>query len=282
MDVSIIIVNYNTFAYTKNAIESVFLKTESIGYEVIVVDNNSPDGSGKLLQECFGDKIVYVQSSENVGFGQANNLGAKHARGRYLFLLNPDTILLNNAVKILFDFLETHEDAKIAGGALCDVNGNPNAGYGYFPTLIMEFLAIGFHRFFKAYYKKRFFSVIPILGNTPFVVDYVSGADMMIEKKAFDELHGFDKDIFMYYEETELQFRAKGKGKRCFIVPNARIIHLEEWTSTEKRAERLKMLSVSKKIFFRKCYGVYGLLMLNIFTFVNRTAHRIFGKGNKL
>jgi len=105
MDVSIIIVNYKTFAYTKDAIASVFEKTEDVAYEVIVVDNNSPDGSGKEIQEYFNDKITFIQSPENLGFGRANNLGAKCSNGKYLFFLNPDTILLNNAPKILFDFL---------------------------------------------------------------------------------------------------------------------------------------------------------------------------------
>ena len=98
--VSIIIVNYNTKDLTKKAIQAVFDKTEGVEYEIIVVDNDSKDGSVEELKKTFQDKIIIIEPKENLGFGRANNLGIKQANGKYVFLLNSDTELINNAIKI--------------------------------------------------------------------------------------------------------------------------------------------------------------------------------------
>ena len=105
MDVSIIIINYNTISFLIDAVDSIFAKTEGIEYEIIVVDNNSNDNSKTIIMEKYGKKVIYLSLPENIGFGRANNEGAKIAKGRNLFFLNPDTLLLNNATKILSDYL---------------------------------------------------------------------------------------------------------------------------------------------------------------------------------
>ncbi|MDR2202246.1 MAG: glycosyltransferase, partial [Clostridiales bacterium] len=100
IDVSVIFVNYNTKDMTINAINSVFEKTEGVSFEVIVVDNKSSDGSLDEFRKVFGSKIKTIDAGDNLGFGRANNLGAAAACGEYLFLLNTDTLLVNNAIKI--------------------------------------------------------------------------------------------------------------------------------------------------------------------------------------
>ena len=104
MDVSVIIVNYNTLELTKNTIESVFEKTIEVSYEIILVDNASTDGSVEFFENNYKDKIILIKNNENLGFGRANNKGIEIAKGKYIFLLNSDTLLINNAIKILFDF----------------------------------------------------------------------------------------------------------------------------------------------------------------------------------
>ena len=106
MDVSVIIVNYNTIELTLNCINSIFTHTLGIDFEVIVVDNNSDDGSGEILR--LDKRIVFIQNLANEGFGSANNIGYRYAKGKYLFLLNSDTILLNNAIKLFYDYAEQH------------------------------------------------------------------------------------------------------------------------------------------------------------------------------
>ena len=127
IDVSIIIVNYNTCELTKQCIDSVFEKTSGISFEVIVVDNDSKDDSIKVLSQ--DSRVNFIESGANLGFGRANNLGIKHSTGKYVFFLNSDTLLLNNAVKKFWDFATTHSSFAI--GALgCQLVDENNQGIG--------------------------------------------------------------------------------------------------------------------------------------------------------
>lgn len=127
MNVSIIIVNYNTKVLLGQCLESVFEMTRDIAFEVLVVDNASSDGSEEYITSKFAD-VVWINSGGNLGFGRANNLGAEHAKGEYLFLLNSDTILKNNAVKIFYDYMQSHKDERIGalGAWLYDDMGGIN------------------------------------------------------------------------------------------------------------------------------------------------------------
>ena len=118
MDVSVIIVNYKTSQLLVQAIDSILDKTEDIVYEIIVVDNHSQDDSERVVHERYGNRVTYLPLAENVGFGRANNEGLRIARGRNILFLNPDTILVNNAVRILSDYLDSHPDTGAVGGNL--------------------------------------------------------------------------------------------------------------------------------------------------------------------
>lgn len=134
MDVSVIIVNYNTLGLTSDCIESIIAQTSTVEYEIILVDNASTDGSKEVFAQ--DKRIKYIYSDRNLGFGRANNLGIREAKGRYLFFLNSDTILLNNAVKLFFDFCEKNPDRKIGavGAVLKDQNQKNIHSYGRFIT----------------------------------------------------------------------------------------------------------------------------------------------------
>jgi hypothetical protein len=130
MDVSIIIVNYNTSELLKDCINSVLKKTQNVKYELIVIDNASSDCSIKMMKNEF-PSIKLIESKENLGFGRANNLGARYATGKYLLLLNTDTLLINNAINILFDFMEKDTKQTIAacGGNLYNLDRTENYSY---------------------------------------------------------------------------------------------------------------------------------------------------------
>ena len=126
--VSIIIVNYNTAELLNDCIDSVQSKTVNVDYEIIVVDNNSEKGSLDHLIEKY-PTVNFIFSEENLGFGRANNLGATKARGKYLFLLNPDTLLVNNAIAILYDFMEVNPESGVCGGNLYKADNSPAISY---------------------------------------------------------------------------------------------------------------------------------------------------------
>lgn len=129
MDVSVIMINYNTFSLTKDALDSIFRETKGIDYEVILIDNASPDGSGDRLSALYGNKIVYLQSGGNLGTSKAFNIALKHASGKYVLWLNTDILLKENFIKKLFDYMESDPNCGICGGNLFNGRGEPTLSY---------------------------------------------------------------------------------------------------------------------------------------------------------
>lgn len=232
MDVSIILVNYNTADLLLACIRSILGKTEQLIYEIIVVDNASSDSSVELVRSKF-PSVKVIANEENVGFGVANNIGVQNAQGKYVWFLNSDTLLINNAAKILHDAIEGYPKAVIAGGNLYDANMKPATSfYQTMPGLWADVDYLFFNIFSKLKYKTNLnfnhsSRIIEVDG-------FISGADLMIERSIFEDIGGFDKDFFMYYEETELTYRIKRLGFKIISVPEAQIIHLEGASETKK------------------------------------------------
>ncbi len=219
MDVSIIIVSYNTCSLLCDCIASVKALTKGCSYEIIVVDNASCDGSVEKVRSMFPD-VTVIASSVNLGFGRANNLGVSHSCGDYLFLLNSDTVLLSDTVTFLHEYMLKNADVYTAGCSLVKEDGcSPNISFGTFPSASMEI----------QYLWSRLFRKSPgvVDMSVPFDVDFVSGADMMIPRSVFERSGGFDESFFLYYEETDLQKRFAAENGRRVIVPGEKIIHLE-------------------------------------------------------
>lgn len=235
MDVSIIIVNYNTLELTKNCIDSVFSLTKCISFEVILVDNASVDGSKSFFEnDC---RIRYIYSNENLGFGKANNLGSRHAKGNYLFFLNSDTYLQNNAIyHIWSDFIKTNNEignVACAGGLLLNPGGEIAHSYGRFLGLwrdVMGFTIaphlIKISKVPKAKLSSSNYNLEKITTDI-FDVDYVIGADLMVRREVAERYGLFDPDFFLYCEETEMQYRYMKAGFRRIVTKNAKIVHLE-------------------------------------------------------
>ena len=224
MDVSIIIVNYNTAQLTLQCIESIYSKTSKLVYEIIVVDNASTDNSVELIRDKFPN-VLLVQSDVNLGFGRANNLAYQSALGNYIFLLNSDTILVNNAIYKLFCFLEANLQITIVGGQLLNKQLFPVHSYSvFFPSISWEVnnLLCGLLSKVKKLCKKR-----QLKYNNYFLVSYITGADMMIRRSVIDKLGLFDPDFFMYFEETEMSHRYSQFNHSIAFFPQAKIIRLE-------------------------------------------------------
>lgn len=259
IDVSIIIVNYNTKDLILQCLQSIFEHTIDISFEVIVVDNASNDGSCDSIKEKF-PQVNLVSSENNLGFGKANNLGARLASGTFLFLLNSDTLLIENSIKILIDFFDKSNDHTIAvvGCKLLDLNKKPHISYGNFPSIYQEIFEYGLFKIFKKYYREKLSP--SIIDNSTEIknVDYIIGADMFFKKSVFDSISGFDEDFFLYYEETEICFRLKKLGYKIVWNPNTSIIHY--LGSSGKSDEKFnywifEQLQRSKNLYYKKCYG---------------------------
>ena len=250
MDVSVIIVSYNTERLLRDCLLSVREQTSGVEYEVIVVDNASGDGSVEMVRNEFSEVRV-LALPENVGFGCANNEGIKVARGRNVFLLNPDTLLVNNAVKILSDFLDTHVEVAICGGNLYGKEMQPIHSYlGHIYSLYTEVDALLGGSLSKWRYGR---SVSFNYTGKPLDVGYITGADMMVKRDVLERCGLFDPDFFMYFEETELTYRVRKVGLRVVNVPEARIVHLEG-QSFQFKERREEMFLTSRKIYYEKIY----------------------------
>ena len=227
MDVSVIIVNYNTKQMTSDCINSVFEHTKDIFFEVLLVDNGSKDGSVELFSK--DTRIHFVESGSNIGFGRANNLGYKHAKGKYIFFLNSDTLLLNNAIKLFHDKMEAlPSNVSCIGTILINKDLENIHSYGEFPTFTRELIYRTFlNKVLKLFgYKSHYYDNPKRRKEQDFEVDFVTGADMFIRRKAFEQCSGFDSDFFMYFEDTDLQYRFKQNGYFQMITQGPSIIHL--------------------------------------------------------
>ena len=253
MDVSVIIVNYNTKELCTNCIQSVIDKTKDVEYEIIVIDNNSTDGSFEAIKSKFPE-VKLINNKENQGFGMANNKGFEQANGKYLFCLNPDTLLVNNAIKILFDFMESTPDCGAAGGNLYDKNMNEAFSFGYGDDIKSLLLR---KTFLKYFYFKEYKKIKNYSKNADRTklqeVNHITGADLMLRKSVIDRVGGFSPKFFLYFEETELEVRIKRAGYKLFFVPDSKIIHLEDKSRNNKR--KTNYFSQSFIEYYRLCYG---------------------------
>ena len=231
--VSIILVNYNTCRITCNCIQAIIQHVKSVNYEIIVVDNQSTDDSAKIIP-TISPKVRYILSPSNLGFGRANNLGAKYANGQYIFFLNTDTQLLNDPFPYFIKQIEQESHAGVIGGLLTSPN-NELSRSGGTTYSITKYLQIAINS-----YKYRFTSkhhnynteVNPLLKVQE--VDYVIGADMFMPRDLFTQIGGFDEHIFMYFEDVELCRRLKNAGYTAWLIQGPQIVHYEGESSSSQ------------------------------------------------
>lgn len=260
MDVSIIIINYNTENLILNCVESIYKNTKDIEFEILVVDNASPK---KPLILPIDKRIKFIQSSDNLGFGRANNLGAQHAQGKFLFLLNPDTVLLNNAVNVLYDYISQRDSVGACGPNLYTEELTSNLSFSVLNTGIWQEF-VDSRGFTKRKFNKTFNDT-----NRSMSVPFVSGAALMVRKKVFYEVGGFSRRFFMYYEDNDLCLSIIRKGFKIVNLPSAKIIHLDGKSFTFKQEREILSLR-GRKIYYIKNYGsLYFYLSCIIFTINN-------------
>lgn len=269
MEVSIIIVNYNTKQLTLNCLRSIISQTKDIDFEIIVVDNASNDNSCAAIKEaCPSVKII--ESKENLGFGKANNVGMEIAKGKYCFLLNSDTILENNAIKYFLDYCEnTEKKIGVLGCILKGQDGQNVHSYGEFLTTKRMLR----HYFNRLILHKTNPLLAPSSVDNPIDVEYITGADMFLPKSVFIDTGGFSPDFFMYYEESDWQKRMERLGYRRLIINGPKIIHLEGGSDPSKSRQwafrRIREFERSSIIYMKRNvprlqYIIYRLVNISI------------------
>lgn len=261
MDISVVIVNYKTYDLTKNCIESVL---EAFDYgdlkgEIIVVDNNSEDGSVERLKETFknNSNIKIIANSANEGFSKANNIGLKEATGEHLLLLNSDTVVEKDTLKSSLDYLKNNPEYSVLGCKILLGNGElDKACKRSFPTpmgALFHFTMLD-----KAFPKSKLFGSY----NLTYLdedeineVDCLSGAFILLDREVYEKIGGLSEDYFMYGEDNDYCYRIKEAGFKTIYYPETQITHYKKssWNG-KKNPEVLKAFYDSMLIFYDKFY----------------------------
>ncbi len=225
-DIAVIIINYNSSEFTIKCIESVLEHTsKSLDYEIIVVDNASEKedhASLKLYVNELGSHIVSLRRSRiNTGFGGGNMHGAQFANAEYYLFLNNDTLLLDDPIKTCFDFMKQQADAAVCGPQIYDEHKKKQLSFDHFTSFAREIFGKQFVQvlFSKPNRRKTYSKPIPI--------DYVNGSFMFFRASDFNALGGFDTNIFLYFEESDICHRLKKKNKNTYFVPSASYVHYQ-------------------------------------------------------
>ena len=289
LKLSVIIVNYNVKYYLDQCIRSVLRAFEEMKEasssdsssassvnedvaEIIVVDNHSADGSVDYLEQRYPQKLFpmvrFVRSAHNLGFARANNIAIRQSRGEYVLLLNPDTIVGEDALKASVDFMDVHEDAGAVGVRMLGAQGRRamESRRGLPTPMVSFFKMLGFcnrwphHRLFGKYYM----GYLP--WDEPSQIEVVSGAYCMLRRKALDEVGLLDEDFFMYGEDIDLSYRVLKGGYHNYYLP-VDILHYKGESTQKSSFRYVHVFYEAMLIFFRKHYsGMTFLLSLPIKT----------------
>lgn len=274
LKLSVIIVNYNVKYYLDQCIRSVLRAFEEMNTpaEIIVVDNHSADGSVDYLEQRYPQKLFpmvrFFRSAHNLGFARANNIAIRQSRGEYVLLLNPDTIVGEDALKASVDFMDVHEDAGAVGVRMLGAQGRRamESRRGLPTPMVSFFKMLGFcnrwphHRLFGKYYM----GYLP--WDEPSQIEVVSGAYCMLRRKALDEVGLLDEDFFMYGEDIDLSYRVLKGGYHNYYLP-VDILHYKGESTQKSSFRYVHVFYEAMLIFFRKHYsGMTFLLSLPIKT----------------
>ena len=261
MKVSVIIVNYNGFAHTKNAIDSVHRCSPAS--ELIVVDNRSADGSAKLLAAEFPG-IQLVVSDENRGFAAGCNAGERVATGNYLFFLNNDAVLVEDTPAILASVLETNPGVCACGPKLKSPDGQFEISFGNDPSLAGEWRMRRMHRRLRDD-RGEYSKILERRYDANRKVDWITGAALMVRREGFREAGGFDERFFMYFEDADLCRRMREMNYGILYVPSTPVLHVRGG-STDQNVRRVRSAYRESQIrYYRKHRSILSQYVLRVY-----------------
>jgi GT2 family glycosyltransferase len=274
MDVSIVVVNWNTRELLRDCLVSISAQTHRSSYEVIVVDNASRDGSASMCKQDF-PSVALVANEINRGFAAANNQGMKIARGRYVLLLNPDTVILDEAIDRCVAYADSHPDIGVVGCQVLETDGHIQQTGFSFPSPWTLFLTLtGLPRLLPG---------IPLFSKPQMGwwkrdderdIDVVSGMFMLVRREAIEQVGVMDESYFVYAEEADWCFRFYKAGWRRVFYPGARIIHVDGGgkSTSQVNVKMRVQLQKSTMIYFRKNLGYLPWLAAKILFLISNAA----------
>ncbi len=265
MDISIIIVNYNVKQLLLDCINSIYTNLKCVSLEIIVVDNNSTDGSIEAIGKAFPD-VRIIQNQTNAGFSEANNQGIKAANGKYVLLLNPDTYFIDSSLCILVDFVKEKGSNILVAPKL--LNKDRTLQQSAWKDKSLSVLFQESFRYFNSAYPVQTYT-------TPRVVDNVSGAAMFFPKVLVEKIGYLDNDIF-WMEDFDFCYRARKAGVPVYYFPGASIVHIGGQSSESNLKVMHANLLLGKLKFYKKHYSKSETFPVFTFTFFHLVGYTIF------
>ncbi|HPD67951.1 MAG TPA: glycosyltransferase [Ignavibacteriales bacterium] len=263
VDLSIVIVNYNVKEFLINSIESIYKASSSINIEIIVVDNNSTDGSVEALQKNFPE-VKIIANKFNAGFAKANNQGIEIAIGRYILLLNPDTLVQENTFTTLIKFMDENTNVGMCGCKILNPDGSLQlACRRSYPSLWVAFTKIvGLSSLFPKSKLFGKYNLTYLDENKTYEVEAISGSFMFVRREVMDIVRELDEDFFMYGEDLDFCYRIKQAGYKIYYVHETSIIHYKGESTKRSNIDEIKHFYGAMQIFVKKHYKFNIILMM--------------------
>jgi len=255
-DISVIIVSFNVRDFLQQCLRSVSEASQNLNTEIFIVDNRSVDGTPDMVRKIYPG-VHLIANSENLGFGKANNQALKTARGKYVLFLNPDTIIREDTLDVMFRFMEENPDTALAGCKILNTDGSLQlACRRSFPRPSVAIpKLLGLSALFPG---NRFLAKYNLTYKNPdesYTVDAVSGSFMFCRRDLIQELNGFDERFFMYGEDLDLCYRVQEKGYNVSYVPHTTIVHYKGESSKSAPFDSLIAFYKAMDQFVRKHFG---------------------------
>ena len=256
MKLSVIIVNYNVKHFLEQCLHSVYKAAKGIETEIFVVDNNSVDGSAQLIREKFPD-LHFIENKENVGFSRANNQAIRIAKGKYILLLNPDTVVEEDTFSKVIDFMEKHYEAGGLGVKMIDGKGAflPESKRGLPTPWVAFYKMFGLSKLFPNSRKFGKYHLSYLSENEIHAVDVLAGAFMLMRKETLDKVGLLDETFFMYGEDIDLSYRIILGGYKNYYFPETTIIHYKGESTKKGSLNYVKVFYNAMIIFARKHFS---------------------------
>lgn len=274
--ISIIIVNFKVKEKLLKCIESIYVSKPKTQFEIIVVNNDEDENLSSELKGLFPE-VIYVKSKTNLGYGGGNNLGAKHAKGEYLFVLNPDTLIFKDTIDELIAFLRKNMNVGIAAPMLVDQNNVPFMLQGTSElTPSKGIVCLSFiEKLFPNNPLSRQYWLKDWNHQKLQEVEVTPGTAFMISKKLFTQIGGFDESFFLYFEEDDISKRVRKLGQKIYILAKAKIYH-EVGASTKQLNNSSLIFAKSRFTYFKKHYGILKALLVELFLGINKISVTLF------
>ena len=266
IEIAVIIVNYNLTKEVKNLLSSIYNHVNLNNIKIFVVDNSSPDRRIEGLSLIF-PFVEFIYLKNNRGFGSANNYVFKNYEANFYLLLNPDSILIDDAICKLIKFIKSHQEAGIVGPMLLNENGTIQESARKFPGIMSELLnlfGLG-ELFFKIIKRNRH----KISTRSYYVTDFVYGSCLLIKNEVLKKIGYFDERFFLFSEETDLCYRVKHETEyKVYYVRDIKVIHLGGKITNANRSNRIKLNLSSQLLFYEKNYSFPRIIILRILNII--------------